>query len=745
MGRASAATIGLVLVLLLTVGGAPARAATVVPSPSCAEGPEDVGRTIYGTACDDRIVVPAGVAAVKAGGGDDTIVPAPVAATSTSCPSGCRLGVGSQTFEGGPGDDIVFGERENDILRGGEGDDQLFGGIGDDILQGGPGDDRLAGGFGADSIDGEAGSDYVRGDGTVDTIGDSGGAADDDTLSYSTGITPGFPDNAAYPDFSAYPGLPGVGGERGVYLSLGGDVGDNGVAPFGGGVDTVDGSDFETVIGTPFADFVSGTGAAQTFYGGGGGDVILGEGGGDTIHGGAGGDRCQGGATSDCETASGAAVQRDPSKIAVGMMAPGATPYAQLYMLGSGSADRVAATYSAGPPSSVTFSLEAGSVGAFDTSAATASGCDPPAGGQVVCPLAAPLDSLVMAGLDGDDRLTASGFPLSAAVVIAGGAGADNLTGGESEDVLVDGPGAAIDQLSALGSDDALLHNGGADTIAGGDGNDLFLSNSTCDGSQLDGGSGRDNGSWARFGEGIEANLSSDQAGRPGSGATPSCAGGSLVGIARIEDLEGSNSDDVLYGADEANQLLGHAGADVFQALGGADTILANSGDADPTIDCGGDTGDLARVDHPEFGDATPVGCETVSENDPNDFRVEAPLPEDVVSPPDPSSPLPPVPPPPAPRDLLPPQTRISRHPPKLIRAPGRRHRLVIRFRSSEAGSSFRCQLDTGAFRRCRSPRAYTVSPGRHSLRVAAIDSAGNLDPSPAVFALTFLPRRNRI
>ena len=35
------------------------------------------------------------------------------------------------------------------------------------------------------------------------------------------------------------------------------------------------------------------------------------------------------------------------------------------------------------------------------------------------------------------------------------------------------------------------------------------------------------------------------------------------------------------------NQLLGHLGADVYAALAGEDSILANSGDDDLAIDCG--------------------------------------------------------------------------------------------------------------------------------------------------------------
>src|SRR4051794_13986208 len=185
--RPALIALGAATVALLALPGF----AESTPSATCDGGPQRSGETIVGTPCDDTIIAPAGVARVEGAGGDDTIVAAPIPAASAPCPSACHLGIGSQTFDGGPGDDIVFGERGNDTLEGGEGNDQLFGGIGDDLLRGGPGNDRLAGGFGADSIDGQAGDDYVHGDGTIDTIVDSGGGSD--TLGYATGITPGFP------------------------------------------------------------------------------------------------------------------------------------------------------------------------------------------------------------------------------------------------------------------------------------------------------------------------------------------------------------------------------------------------------------------------------------------------------------------------------------------------------------------------------------------------------------------------
>jgi Ca2+-binding RTX toxin-like protein len=691
------------LFLLLCLPAAGVTAAN--PAPSCATGPTTVGDTTFGTPCDDFILAPPGVETVKGGAGDDTIVAAPLAAAA-ECPSGCFLGAGSQTFEGGPGNDIVFGQRGNDTLRGGEGDDQLFGGIGDDLLQGGPGNDRLAGGFGADFIDGESGDDYVHGDGTIDRIYDTGGGTD--TLSYASGITPGFGAGVDTGD----PAFPPDPEGRGVYLNLGagGLNGNNGVAPLGGGVDEVETAAFETVIGTPFSDYFVGSGAGQTIYGGGGADVHSGSG---TFVGGADGDSGD----------SGGVDPPDPAKVSVGLMTPPGGAYSQLYLTGSDGADAATATYST---SSVSLTLAGGS---FDLSASAAAGCTV-AATQASCPLIAPLDSIVLAGMGGDDSLSANGFPSSVTVVELGGEGSDQLLGGvESEDLLVDGPGSGADVLTALGGDDALLHNGGADQLFGGDGNDLFLSDSVCDGNLLNGGAGRDNASWARFDEGVGINLGSGQAGRPGAGATPSCGGAGLDSLGEIEDLEGSDFADTFYGDAGPNQLLGHKGPDVYVAAAGADSILANSGDADPVIDCGDDI-DRALVDYAPYGDAVPVNCEAVREAAPNSFQL---LPDFPI----PTPPLPvTVKPKPVVRDRTAPRTRILARPRAVLTTGKARARAVFRFASSERGSSFRCKLDRKPYRACVSPRAYMLRPGRHTVRIFAIDGSGNADRTPALLSL---------
>jgi Ca2+-binding RTX toxin-like protein len=709
--RISLATLATTGLLAFTTPLGVAAAEPVAPE--CAAGPVTVGATTYGTACADFIVAPPGVQVVRGGGGDDTIVPARITALSPPCPSGCFLGIGSQTYEGGPGDDVVFGQRGNDTLLGGEGNDHLFGGIGDDLLRGGPGNDRLGGGFGADSIDGEAGNDYVHGDGTIDRIADTGGGTD--TLSFATGVTPGF--GGTVPDFGDFPP---AGGERGVRLFLGdgGQNGNNGIAAHGGGVDEVAGAGFETVIGTPFSDYIVGTAASQTIYGGGGADAIEGGGGADELDGGADGDYLDG---------AGGANPRDTTKVSVGFMVPEQPGFAQLYAVGSTAADALTATYLPGPPAAVAFHL---STGSFDESASAEAGCEVSAS-DATCTLTAPLDSLLLAGMGGADTIAATGFPATVTVVTLGGDGGDALTGQPNEDVLVDGPDAGGDQLTGLGGDDALLHNGGADQRFGGSGNDLFLSVSICDGDLIDGGGERDNASWARLqDEPVGANLGLGRAGEPGPGGVPGCAAGDLDSLGGIEDLEGSEAGDSFYGDGGPNQLLGHQGPDTYSAAAGADTILANSGDPDPAIDCGADV-DRALVDHPEYGDATPVNCEVVREADPNSFQI---LPAFPIPPPPPPEIVVPGPPPPRPvRDRKPPQTQVIARPPAVLTTHRNRRRVGLRFAATEPGATFRCKLDRLPYRPCFSPRVYSLVPGRHAIRIVATDAAGNSDRTPAL------------
>lgn len=71
------------------------------------------------------------------------------------------------------------------------------------------------------------------------------------------------------------------------------------------------------------------------------------------------------------------------------------------------------------------------------------------------------------------------------------------------------------------------------------------------------------------------------------------------------------------------------------------------------------------------------------------------------------------------------PKAKIVGHPSRKLRAREGRTRVRFAFRSSVAGSSFSCRLESKRFRRCSSPKTYRLSPGRYRFRVRAIAPGG--------------------
>ena len=75
------------------------------------------------------------------------------------------------------------------------------------------------------------------------------------------------------------------------------------------------------------------------------------------------------------------------------------------------------------------------------------------------------------------------------------------------------------------------------------------------------------------------------------------------------------------------------------------------------------------------------------------------------------------------------PETTITSGPPTVTNSTS----ASFSFTSSVTGSSFQCAVDAASFATCSSPARYSgLAEGSHSFRVRAIDSAGNVDPTPA-------------
>jgi Ca2+-binding RTX toxin-like protein len=73
-------------------------------------------------------------------------------------------------LDGGPGNDILYGQQGNDVLRGGDGNDILYGGGGNDFLDGGAGRNQLYGGAGNDVLVGNSPDEVIHGGSGLDTL-----------------------------------------------------------------------------------------------------------------------------------------------------------------------------------------------------------------------------------------------------------------------------------------------------------------------------------------------------------------------------------------------------------------------------------------------------------------------------------------------------------------------------------------------------------------------------------------------
>ncbi len=147
-------------------------------------------------------------------------------------------------------------------------------------------------------------------------------------------------------------------------------------------------------------------------------------------------------------------------------------------------------------------------------------------------------------------------------------AGIENLTGSDNDDVLTGNNGVNV-VAGGLGND-TLVGAGGGDTLLGGAGDDVLAGGGGSD--VIDGGAGIDTNSFAGIGIGVTATIDA------GGGGT-AVYGGINETFIRIENLTGSDNDDILTGNDNINVIDGGLGNDILTGAGGGDTLLGGAGD----------------------------------------------------------------------------------------------------------------------------------------------------------------------
>jgi Ca2+-binding RTX toxin-like protein len=536
---------------------------------------------IYGLGGDDTVVAGSGAEAIDGGSGLDTV-------DYSASTAGITVDLAAGTASGGfaQGDTLtsiegIVGTAFADTLIGSAGVNVLSGGAGDDLVRGGAGADVLDGGSGVDTLDYSTSAAGVvvnlatgfatGGDATGDTIanfenvigsaladtltGDAGanvlagGAGDDilaglagaDTLDGGTGF-----DTADYSASSA-----AVTIDLGAGTASGGDAqGDTLVS-------------IEAVIGSAFADTLTGSSGSDRLDGGAGDDILYGSLGADQLIGGTGND------TADYSASNAGVTVALDGSAGMGGYADGDTLSGIENLTGSAFADRLtgdggANILSGGDGNDVL------SGGAGDDLLLGGSGDDVLIGGTG----ADRLDGGV--GFDTADYSSSSTgiiADLQAGTISGGDATGDTLVSIERivgtvyADMLT--AAASGSTLEGNAGDDTLIGGAGIDTLLGGEGNDLILGSAGAD--RLDGGAGIDTLSYAVSGAGVTVDLRL---------STGQVSGGDADGdvLSNFENVTGSAFADTLIGNAAANTLTGGDGDDVLAGLGGADTLIGGAG-----------------------------------------------------------------------------------------------------------------------------------------------------------------------
>ncbi len=350
---------------------------------------------------------------------------------------------------------------------------------------------------------------------------------------------------------------------------------------------------------------------------------------------------------------------------------------------------------------------------------------------------------------------------------------------GTDDDGTGDSISSSVENVFGGGNDDVLTGNAQNNRLAGFNGNDTFEGLGGDD--VLLGGSGDDFVSYDNAPAGVTVDLRV-------AGPQPTGSQGA-DDISSVDHLYGSPFADRLQGNDNANLINPGLGSDTALLHGGPDNIQAQDGVPD-SIDCGAGA-DIGSADGPAF-ETSIVDCDgglaffdadgpaTVIDSGPSgvttsatpsftfsgevgatfecrfDDGAFAPC-DDATGPAGAhAAPLALIDgahafevratdafrnqgpaatraftvdtsaPPPA-ADTDPPETTITK-------AKRRGRKVTLTFSVDEPVIAVLCRVDAKPFKVCALPAVFkNLKPGRHTFQVAAIDFAGNFDPTPAV------------
>jgi len=391
------------------------------------------------------------------------------------------------------------------------------GGAGNDTQTGGSGNDFFAGGAGNDTMTGFAGNNGYLGGGGIDTV--------------------------------TYALAPAA-----VSINLTTGTGANGY----GGTDSF--TTVENVIGTAFADVITGDGAANALTGGDGDDILDGAGGDDVLSGGNGNDLLFGGAGTNTLT--------------------GGTGDDQYYV--NNSSDVVTEVAGEGFDTVIAFANFALAANA-DIEVIAAYGTATTLTGSSISNIIVgnALDN-VLSGLGGNDIIQGQGgdddlFGGVGNDRLEGGDGADDLYGEDGNDALIGGAGS-----------DLLIGGTGSNYLEGGAGDDIYIIQSATD-IVVDGPGGGFDTVVTFFDFALDDGSEIEVLAAYGSATTltGSASDNIIVGNTLNNILSGMAGNDIIQGAEGDDVLSGGTGNDRLEGGTGDDTLLGGSG-ADALI---GDVG----------------------------------------------------------------------------------------------------------------------------------------------------------